>query len=721
MKDKCGILKSITARSLFFCIFFLLFLGEVGIFSTLNAQPADTLWSENWEGNWTNDWFVDAGTWEVGTPASGPGTAFDGLNSAGTVLAGNYSEGVRSRLIRFTKFTVPSDDKNPRLRFWHWFSFSSADYGYVQIKTENGEWTNVSDQYRGVSSAIWSYPSLDLTAYADSVIQIAFYFHSDNSGSSTPDVSSGWYIDDVNLVTGEITFNEFEDFESGLGDWFVDRGTWEVGLPSSGPGAAYSGSNSAGTRLVGNYNEGIRSRLTSPEFKVPGTDVMPRLRFWHWFSLSSADYGYVQIKTENGSWEDIYSYYRGTCSNSWTLPSIDLSAFADSVVQIGFYFQSDNSGSSTPDVSSGWYIDDVQIITGSYIFDNPEGFENGIGDWASEAGTWEVGEPASGPGSAHTGEICLGTNLNGNYNEGIRSRFISPPFEVKPKTDNPNLRFWHWFSFSGGDYGEVFIKTQNSNWQLISNRFSGTSSGVWSTFYADLASFADSVVQIGIYFHSDNTGSSTPDVSSGWYIDEINMPAIINHAPLLTNPIPDTTLTENNMTFVMVENLSYVFYDPDPSDTLSYKLSSDNSELIPEVKDDTLFLNASDKFSGEANIIIIASDMKGLSVSDSFKVDIITDLDSQNQSHPTKYELIQNYPNPFNPSTKIKFALPKAEQVKIEVYNIIGQKIETLLNKSMPAGYHEVEFNGQNLSSGVYLYWIEAGEWQDVKKMVLIR
>jgi len=82
---------------------------------------------------------------------------------------------------------------------------------------------------------------------------------------------------------------------------------------------------------------------------------------------------------------------------------------------------------------------------------------------------------------------------------------------------------------------------------------------------------------------------------------------------------------------------------------------------------------------------------------------------------------IQTYPNPFNSSTKIKFTLPKPETVKIEVYNIIGQKIQTLLNKPMPAGYHEVEFNGQNLSSGVYLYRIQAGVWQDVRKMVLVK
>lgn len=92
-----------------------------------------------------------------------------------------------------------------------------------------------------------------------------------------------------------------------------------------------------------------------------------------------------------------------------------------------------------------------------------------------------------------------------------------------------------------------------------------------------------------------------------------------------------------------------------------------------------------------------------------------------NQFLPDEFVVYQNFPNPFNPSTKIKFFLPKSEMVKIEVCNTIGQKTETLLNKPMPAGYHEIEFNGQNLSSGIYHYRIQAGEWQDVKKMILLK
>jgi hypothetical protein len=101
--------------------------------------------------------------------------------------------------------------------------------------------------------------------------------------------------------------------------------------------------------------------------------------------------------------------------------------------------------------------------------------------------------------------------------------------------------------------------------------------------------------------------------------------------------------------------------------------------------------------------------------------DFILDIPDKSINFPLKFGLSQNYPNPFNPSTKIKYFLPEPEIVKIEVCNLLGQKIKRLLNQHMPAGYHEIEFNAQNLPSGVYLYRIQAGEFQNVKKMVLLQ
>jgi hypothetical protein len=87
----------------------------------------------------------------------------------------------------------------------------------------------------------------------------------------------------------------------------------------------------------------------------------------------------------------------------------------------------------------------------------------------------------------------------------------------------------------------------------------------------------------------------------------------------------------------------------------------------------------------------------------------------------TEFYLLQNFPNPFNPTTTIKFALPVESKVKINVYNSLGQLVQTLLDKEMESGYHEINFNASQLVSGVYLYQLQAGEYVSVKKMLLIK
>lgn len=86
-----------------------------------------------------------------------------------------------------------------------------------------------------------------------------------------------------------------------------------------------------------------------------------------------------------------------------------------------------------------------------------------------------------------------------------------------------------------------------------------------------------------------------------------------------------------------------------------------------------------------------------------------------------EYGLQQNYPNPFNPTTTIKFAIPEKSNVRLEVYNILGQKVETLVDRELSQGYHEVDFNASRLASGVYFYTIQAGDYVNVKKMMLIK
>jgi len=83
------------------------------------------------------------------------------------------------------------------------------------------------------------------------------------------------------------------------------------------------------------------------------------------------------------------------------------------------------------------------------------------------------------------------------------------------------------------------------------------------------------------------------------------------------------------------------------------------------------------------------------------------------------YYLAQNYPNPFNPSTKINYGLERAGEVEITVYNILGNKISTLVNGVKSAGNHSVSFNASNLSSGIYFYKIVTNEFVQTRKMIL--
>lgn len=88
---------------------------------------------------------------------------------------------------------------------------------------------------------------------------------------------------------------------------------------------------------------------------------------------------------------------------------------------------------------------------------------------------------------------------------------------------------------------------------------------------------------------------------------------------------------------------------------------------------------------------------------------------------PALFALEQNYPNPFNPSTNISYSLPSASEVKIEIFNMLGQNIATLVNEHQIAGNHTIQFDASSLSSGIYLYRLTAGSFVQTKKLTLIK
>lgn len=88
---------------------------------------------------------------------------------------------------------------------------------------------------------------------------------------------------------------------------------------------------------------------------------------------------------------------------------------------------------------------------------------------------------------------------------------------------------------------------------------------------------------------------------------------------------------------------------------------------------------------------------------------------------PQAFQLFQNYPNPFNPVTKIKYAVPQSSHIRIVIYNALGQRISTLVDEDKLPGYYMVKFNANSLASGFYIYHLDAKDFQETRKMILMR
>ena len=687
-------------------VWFVLAMGLFGLAGSCWAQTVDTLWTEGFEGDWSSRWADDHGTWEVGTPTSGPNATHSGTNLLATVLAGDYTDGVDTRFYQLQSWVVPAADQHPRLRFWHWWNISSWDAGYVEIQVAGGAWQTL-ESYDRHSSNRWTRGFVDLTPFAGQTVKLSFRFTSSPGG-----VGPGWYLDDVTVETGDRALTWPEGWESGIGSWYADRGMWEVGVPTSGPNSAHTRNSVAATILDDNYYDGLDSRLISPTFVVPAADQYPRLRFWHWWNISSWDAGYVQIQVAGGAWQTLESYDRHS-SNRWTRGFVDLTPFAGQTVKLGFYFASSPGG-----VGPGWYIDDVMIETGQRPLDPLTTWDgtDGIGAWYADRGTWEVGVPTSGPASAYSGTNVAATILDGNYDDGLDCRLISPPFFLRPPTGStPTLRFRNWYRFSSWDAGCVQVRIREGAWQTIGTTFTGSSgvSADWSSYpYYDLSAYSDSLVQLCFYFSSSPGG-----VDVGWYIDDVELDYTVAWTPTLLSLV-SADVTADGV------KLAWFAGGSETAVATVYRSSVGGEwTRIGEVMvDGTGYLRYTDPIDASATRVGYRLGIVEAGI-ESFYGETWVDLPAREGDGSFAFALGGVRPNPSQGGRlSVAFTLPTTAPAKLELVDVSGRRVVEREVGSLGAGPHTLDLGqGQHLAPGIYLVRLTQGTNTRTSRVAVLR
>jgi len=240
-----------------------------------------------------------------------------------------------------------------------------------------------------------------------------------------------------------------------------------------------------------------------------------------------------------------------------------------------------------------------------------------------------------------------------------------------------------------------------------------------------------------------------------------------NNVPF-TDIIIDTTLATNSFNFNNLQEGKKLYWrvsSINPSGTSAYssksnfttKLKGPDTLTVTVNLNEDVVLNWTDKSSVETNYIILRktessnyNKLDSLGANQTSYTDtsaqsgigyhyavycknntassdtvesalIVVSVEKEEDNVPTEYSLKQNYPNPFNPNTQIKYSVAKDGFVNLAVFNLLGQKVATLVSENQKAGNYEVNFNAAALPSGVYFYSLEAGDFKSVRKMILMK
>ena len=340
--------------------------------ANISTRLCDTIiYGVTWESSW-GSWYPDNGVWQVGAPTVGPAACYEGTQCAGTQLDGNYARYQSSRLIGGRmELPTAATGEELQLSFWHWYSYSAYDFGSMQIQVWDavtqtwGAWEPIGNNFTGTSMG-WTRTVIDVSSYGGETVRLGLYHYATSNCGSCANEGAGWYIDNLQIAAVVPSFAG--NFETGWSDWYTTLGVWQVGTPTTGPGACYEGTQCAGTQLDGNYTRYQSSRLVGGTMELPtvGPGQLLQMRFWHWYSYSAYDLGQMQIQVWDAVtqtwdvWAPIGTNFTGV-SLSWVPGVIDITSYAGMTVRFGLYHYATSNCGSCANEGAGWYVDDMSV------------------------------------------------------------------------------------------------------------------------------------------------------------------------------------------------------------------------------------------------------------------------------------------------------------------------------------------------------------------------
>jgi Secretion system C-terminal sorting domain/Bacterial Ig domain len=205
--------------------------------------------------------------------------------------------------------------------------------------------------------------------------------------------------------------------------------------------------------------------------------------------------------------------------------------------------------------------------------------------------------------------------------------------------------------------------------------------------------------------------------------------ASVNDLPLFEEMAEKIIITGSEEKMIDIFELVNDVETPDSLLNFEFSTETDSVLYSYDKKSGQLILTASTGYEGETTLKVVATDEDEGSGEVILELEIEQNITGINDllGIPTEYELSQNYPNPFNPSTKIRYGLPQESEVRVVIYNILGQEVSVLTNQIQNAGYYEVEWNASELTSGMYIYRLSAEsnsgdkKYTEVKKMLMVK